>query len=1205
MKYYQCVSLLFAVTLVCLCINPTWGITINLKNRAIVPDRSTSLLNDNGIPLSKRLATDASLAAKRQFYVVSEAKGAAKKSLETTIGSQLNFLTDGAYLAYTTVEYMLQATEEYVTWVDEVQPQDKLQPSLDEAQPEQRKLEYVAILPPFPDFDNEEQGKKVAARLEYLLVNQALHCSVKAISKSKLVVKITPPPRVYVDEETEYFQRAKEAVINILSSQPDVHYIELRTPMKHMNKWASSVVQGGFFHNTQPMYTHGLTGKGQVVGIGDSGIDMGNCFFSDPNVPVPYNATNESHRKVISYWAYADEVDGEDGHGTHVAGSVAGYVEGNEPLDEYKGIAYESKIAFFDIGHTGSGGGLEVPDDLYEGFFPYFSGAPIITNSWGCGSSIPISCNSYTSMSLDVDKWMYENDEDLVLFAAGNSGSAGFYSVGSPATNKNGLSVGASVNQKDSWKTVCEHFQAGSCGTYTAVDREDLASFSSRGPTSGDNRIKPEVVAPGEYIISARGRWSNATVEACSDRICHSTLMENCLESDALTFMRGTSMATPVTAGVTALVRQWFTDGYYPTGTKNSADSMTPKGSTLKAMLIHSAVPLHGALDFGMWHWIDLPKELPNNFVGYGRVQLDTALKFEDSNFDIFISQTEELENGDSLSYCFTVTGNNTDFKATLAYTDPVGSLYAARTLVNDLDLIVVASDGQIHTKDDHDNTHEHVSVPVKTTGTFQVVIKGNFVASGPQGFSLVVSGQGMEKLEECDACPSNCNGKGVCNAGSCNCEEGWTGIDCSQESNRIPECTTIKRKISRNDIEYFEYKVPTIGAPFSFHVIKDFSAVVFISTSPDVSKTNYEWDLQTGYHLGIPGHELYEGQTLYIAMSSSSFSASSVEMLMFALPTEPVQIDRYLETTLCGATYYDNEMKYLVSYFKVSVDDTTRLQVEITPGTVQAFGGGSKGKLPGTSSATRDWSVSPTRTRSETLTEGDHYLGFYPSRGAGSFKVTLAIPEQCKGTQTLSQSRGTLYEHRGTRYSSYASNLNCIWLIQPQLGSEEKIHLKFDRFAVASGDKLIIHAGENKIGEFAGFELPPSIVSDTELKLQFTSDWFQEASGFVAKYTVVTNDGDPVFGESSSSSTAGSTTSSAVSSEASSSCECKCTCDSSSNHGTQGESGSRDVETESDDTGASPMPLPLRNAASCLNSPTLALSVLLIVILLDRKSVV
>jgi hypothetical protein len=61
--------------------------------------------------------------------------------------------------------------------------------------------------------------------------------------------------------------------------------------------------------------------------------------------------------------------------------------------------------------------------------------------------------------------------------AAGNSGEAGSNSVGSPATGKNVLSVGA-------------HHSSGSSNPRGSLGPSYVSSFSSRGPTS-DGRTKP------------------------------------------------------------------------------------------------------------------------------------------------------------------------------------------------------------------------------------------------------------------------------------------------------------------------------------------------------------------------------------------------------------------------------------------------------------------------------------------------------------------------------------------------------------------------------------------------------------------------------------------------------------------------------------------------------------------------------------------
>lgn len=49
---------------------------------------------------------------------------------------------------------------------------------------------------------------------------------------------------------------------------------------------------------------------------------------------------------------------------------------------------------------------------------------------------------------------------------------------------------------------------------------------------------------------------------------------------------RGTSMSTPVGAGAVALVRQYFMQGYYPTGAPVTASVYTPSAPLLKAVVM-------------------------------------------------------------------------------------------------------------------------------------------------------------------------------------------------------------------------------------------------------------------------------------------------------------------------------------------------------------------------------------------------------------------------------------------------------------------------------------------------------------------------------------------------------------------------------------------------------------------------------------------
>ena len=158
---------------------------------------------------------------------------------------------------------------------------------------------------------------------------------------------------------------------------------------------------------------------------------------------------------------------------------------------KYNGNAYDAKIAFFDIEKTGDTS-LLIPSNLETDlFYQLYSiaNAKIFSNSWGSSSDHTYSINSY-----QTDKFMYDNPDTLVLFAQGNSGpNSG--TVASPATFKNGVSVGASLNDYQSW----EAYTLYGTSTNDNLNVNSLAYFSSRGPTT-DGRIKPDITAPGKLL---------------------------------------------------------------------------------------------------------------------------------------------------------------------------------------------------------------------------------------------------------------------------------------------------------------------------------------------------------------------------------------------------------------------------------------------------------------------------------------------------------------------------------------------------------------------------------------------------------------------------------------------------------------------------------------------------------------------------------
>ncbi|CAN0423962.1 unnamed protein product, partial [Ectocarpus fasciculatus] len=398
----------------------------------------------------------------------------------------------------------------------------------------------------------------------------------------------------------------------------------------------------------------GLDGTGQVVGVGDTGLDDLHCMFiNSDGYSVPRSAYNRptvfvNNRKVIQYIAYKNSQDSNGGHGTHVAGTLAGF-DSSRSLDDYEGHASGAKISFFDMSSDGQTIGYPQPLSTYVFGATYDTGGRLHSNSWGS------YYNHYSSVARDVDAYHYSTDTFLAFFAAGNDGSEGFYSVGDPAVAKNSIAVGSSISASD----------LGDIG--------DLAYFSSMGPTF-DNRFKPDVIAPGYRTKSADARPGSKTCGTLTNS--------------------GTSMATPAVAGNAAIIRQFFVDDSFWEATCNSAYSkcgaFNPRGATVKAMLIHSgeAMDRYKATIGTTQTSFDLGST-PDFFQGFGRVSLQNVLPLSGTTvagLDLFVDEIS-MSSFKTTTYTVAVTGSASPLKATIAWMDPPASTTASKLLIHDIDL--------------------------------------------------------------------------------------------------------------------------------------------------------------------------------------------------------------------------------------------------------------------------------------------------------------------------------------------------------------------------------------------------------------------------------------------------------------------------------------------------------------------------------------
>src|SRR5262249_50472596 len=204
---------------------------------------------------------------------------------------------------------------------------------------------------------------------------------------------------------------------------------------------------------------------------------------------------------------------------------------------------------------------------------------------------------------------------DYTIFYSAGNNSAGDYQITNAA--KNNIVVGACGSQN---------------GPTGKESLENLASNSNHGPTF-DGRIKPDIVAPGTVIGATEdtnsaksSSYNNSTSATAKDAAVNATDPNN--EANLTkSAVSGTSFASAMAAGSALLVRQYFTDGFYPSGARVSNNSFIPSNALVKAILLNSGRNLTGRFT-GSNYPISTSGALPNSGQGWGRVALADALFF-------------------------------------------------------------------------------------------------------------------------------------------------------------------------------------------------------------------------------------------------------------------------------------------------------------------------------------------------------------------------------------------------------------------------------------------------------------------------------------------------------------------------------------------------------------------------------------------------
>ena len=258
------------------------------------------------------------------------------------------------------------------------------------------------------------------------------------------------------------------------------------------------------------VYSMGMTGQGTTIAILDTGIDGNHECFQGGKILAFKDYTTWPPQTTTAY--------DDDGHGTHCASIAAGNPPaGGASGGRYKGVAYNAKLLIARVmGATVMGYVVNAVDWVVANRNTY--NVQVMSLSIGTVNEQGIPTHSDSMNSACNDAIGYGI---VVCAAAGNDGEEG-YAMGSPADAANVISV-------------------GSCNDYGT-----LSSFSTRGP-GVNGAIKPDVLAPGEYIRAARASGTNMGGGGWDNGVVDPTRYVGA---------QGTSMSCPHVAGVAAILRE-------------------------------------------------------------------------------------------------------------------------------------------------------------------------------------------------------------------------------------------------------------------------------------------------------------------------------------------------------------------------------------------------------------------------------------------------------------------------------------------------------------------------------------------------------------------------------------------------------------------------------------------------------------------------
>ena len=334
-----------------------------------------------------------------------------------------------------------------------------------------------------------------------------------------------------------------------LEADPAVRYISPDRRVRPSLEFATPAIGANLANQ------YGWTGQNVGVAVIDSGISDGADFKESGTSRLIYSE---------SLVPGDSSTDDAFGHGTHVAGIIAGNASNSKTMDSFRrfqGVAPAAKLINLRV-LDGNGAArdsdvitaieraIALKDTYNIRVINMSLGRPVF-ESW---TSDPLCQAVQSAWSAGI----------VVVTSAGNHGrlntsnNHGYGTITSPGNSPYVITVGAMSDAQSPWR---------------GDDR--ITTYSSKGPSGIDHVLKPDLVAPGNRIISVKATGSKLSTDYAENNVATSYYRWNPGSTpSAYMKLSGTSMAAPMVAGAVALLLQ-------------KTPSLTP--DTVKARLMKTA----------------------------------------------------------------------------------------------------------------------------------------------------------------------------------------------------------------------------------------------------------------------------------------------------------------------------------------------------------------------------------------------------------------------------------------------------------------------------------------------------------------------------------------------------------------------------------------------------------------------------------------